>query len=230
MKDLHGKAILDYYKGNDEATLILHNSYGDPDEMPVEVFFREEEDFTTLEHLALIESKGRVLDLGAGAGAHSLVLQSRGFEVFALENSPGCVDVMRRSGVRNVLFEDFRKHQGQYDTVLILMNGLGLAGTLGQVEVFLQTCEKLLSLGGQILVDSSDISYLYEDGTPKPAGYYGEVRYRYEFQETKGDWFDWLYVDQQTLAEKVAAVGMELEILMTDENDQYLACITRRGA
>ena len=229
MKDLHGKAILDYYKGNDEATLILHNSYGDPDEMPVEVFFREEEDLTTLEHLALIESKGRVLDLGAGAGAHALVLQSRGFEVFALENSPGCVDVMRRSGVRNVLFEDFRKHQGQYDTVLILMNGMGLAGTLAQVEGFLQTCAKLLSPGGQILVDSSDISYLYEDGTPKPKGYFGEVRYRYEFQETQGEWFDWLYVDQRMLAEKVSAVGMELEILMTDENDQYLACITRSG-
>ncbi|WP_421889267.1 class I SAM-dependent methyltransferase [Marinoscillum sp.] len=229
MKDLHGKAILDYYKGNDEATLILHNSYGDPDEMPVEVFFREEEDLTTLEHLALIESKGRVLDLGAGAGAHALVLQSRGFEVFALENSPGCVDVMRRSGVRNVLFEDFRKHKGQYDTVLILMNGMGLAGTLVQVEGFLQTCEKLLSPRGQILVDSSDISYLYEDGTPKPKGYFGEVRYRYEFQETQGEWFDWLYVDQRMLAEKVSAVGMELEILMTDENDQYLACITRSG-
>lgn len=225
MKDLHGKAIQDYYLGNEEATLILHNSYGEPEEMPVEVFFREEEDLSTLEHLALIESRGRVLDLGAGAGAHALVLQSRGFEVSALENSPGCVFVMQHSGVQNVLFEDYRKHQGKYDTILVLMNGLGLAGTLAGVPQLLSRLRDMLLPGGQILIDSSDISYLYGD-IPSPEGYFGEVRYRYEYENETGDWFDWVYVDQQTLAVTVEALGMQLEVLMTDENDQYLACIT----
>lgn len=228
MTDIHGKAILDYYRGNEEATLIVHNSYGALEEMSAEVFFREEEDFTVLEHLALIECKGKVLDLGAGAGAHSLVLASRGFEVTAVENSPGCVEVMKQSGLKKVTLEDYQNHHYSYDTVLILMNGLGLAGTMERLPGFLQRCGRLLNSGGQILVDSSDINYLYADGTPRPSGYYGEVSYQYEYLGKKGEWFDWLYVDQHTLQEVTTHLGMVCEILHTDENDQYLACIRNR--
>lgn len=226
MKDIHGKAILDYYKGNEESSLTLHNSYGDPEEMSTEVFFREEIDFTTIEHLALIECEGKILDLGAGAGAHSLVLQDRGQEVYALENSPGCADVMKQSGVDNVILQDYRKHNEKYDTVLVLMNGLGLAGNLKGVPAFLKKCHAMLQPMGQILVDSSDVSYLYEDGLDKPKGYYGEVKFQYEFEGEKGDWFDWVYVDQNTLTEIVLKMGLKIEILHTDENDQYLAKIS----
>lgn len=226
MKDLHGQAILDYYFGDSSATLILHNSYGEPEEMPVEVFFREEQDLTTLEHLALIECKGMVLDLGAGAGAHSRILYERGFEVWSLENSRGCEEVLRKSGPEQVIFQDYQSHQAKYDTILVLMNGLGLAGTLEGVPGFLKKCMSMLNPGGQILIDSSDISYLYEDGTTRPDGYFGEVRYRYEYKDQLGDWFDWVYVDKQTLSGIMDQLGFKLEILMTDENDQYLACIT----
>jgi predicted O-methyltransferase YrrM len=228
LNDLHGQAILDFYKGNHESTLLLHNSYGEPEEMPVEVFFREEEDFSTLEHLALIECKGKVLDLGAGAGAHALVLQARGFDVTAIENSSGCAEVMEQSGVEKVVLQDFQKHRAKYDTILVLMNGLGLAGKLKLVPDFLTKCMTLLNPDGQILIDSSDISYLYEDGLDKPSGYYGEVRYSYEYKDQKGEWFDWVYVDQETLKTKVAEAGLTLEILHTDENDQYLARIAKK--
>ena len=113
MNDLYGIAITDYYQGDEDATLIIHNNYDAPEEMPVAVFFRDELDFTTLENLALIECSGKVLDLGAGAGAHSLTLQSRGFEVDALENSPGYFQVMQQSGVRNCIFQGFEKNQGK---------------------------------------------------------------------------------------------------------------------
>ena len=226
MKDIHGKAILDYYKGNEEATLLLHTSYGEPEEMPVEVFFRDEIDLSTLEHLALIECKGKTLDLGAGAGAHSLILQSRGFDVHALENSPGCIEVMQKSGVRHCIKQDFRTYHGEYDTILVLMNGLGLAAKLDKVPAFLNKCMSLLKPKGQLLIDSSDISYLYED-IPRPKGYYGEVRYQYEYQEEKGDWFDWVYVNQKALRDIVSRTGLSVEILMTEETEQYLARIVR---
>ncbi|MEQ8684456.1 MAG: methyltransferase domain-containing protein [Imperialibacter sp.] len=227
LKDIHGKAIVDYYQGKAYSPLILHTSYGSSEEMPVEVFFREEEDLSVLDLLALIECKGKVLDLGAGAGVHSLILASRGFEVYALENSPGCVEVMKQSGVEQVINDDYRKHKGKYDTILMLMNGLGLAGKLRGVKPLLEQCMKLLKKGGQILVDSSDISYLYELSIPKPEGYYGEISYKYEYKGEEGDWFDWVYVDQETLAWIVAEMGLTLEILHTDESDQYLARITR---
>jgi SAM-dependent methyltransferase len=227
LKDLHGKAIVDYYQGKAYSPLMLHTSYGSSEEMPVEVFFREEEDLSVLDLLALIECKGKVLDLGAGAGVHSLILASRGFDVDALENSPGCVEVMKQSGVGQVISDDYRKHKGRYDTVLMLMNGLGLAGKLAGVKPLLEQCMKLLKKGGQILVDSSDISYLYELSIPKPEGYYGEISYQYEYKGEKGDWFDWVYVDQGTLTGIGTEMGLTVEILHTDESDQYLARITR---
>lgn len=227
MKDIHGQAILDYYHSHHtDAILHLHNSYGEPEEMPVEVFFRDEMELTTLEHLALIECRGKVLDLGAGAGAHSLILQSRDFDVTSLDYSPGCVEVMQQSGLEQVLLCDYRTHTGKYDTVLLLMNGLGLAGTVAGVAPLLRRCCDLLLPGGQILLDSSDISYLYEDGLARPAGYYGEVRYQYEYRGAKGDWFNWIYLDQKSLARIVRQTGLQMEVLHTDESDQYLACIT----
>ena len=163
MKDIHGKAIFDFYKSKEAKDLILHNSYGEPEEMPVEVFFRDHLDFTTLEHLALIECSGKILDLGAGAGAHALVLQDWGKEVIALDYSPGCCQVMRQSGVSNVVEEHYQKHQEKYDTVLMLMNGIGVVGDLTGFSAFLKWTKKVLNQGGQVLLDSSDISYLYED-------------------------------------------------------------------
>jgi len=221
--DIYGEAVKDYYQNQFKAPLFLHNSYGEPEEMPVEVFFREEMDLSTIDHLALIECSGKILDVGAGTGVHSLILQERGSHVVALENSPGCVEVMTQSGIEKVINIDFRKHYEKYDTLLVLMNGLGLAGKLKNLTATLQHFKSLLKKDGQILIDSSDISYLYDDLAFPTSHYFGEVRYQYEYKKHKGAWFDWLYVDQNTLVKHAKQAGLQLEILMTDENDQYLA-------
>ena len=116
MKDVHGKAILDHYNNIDER-LILHNSYGDPEEMPLEVFFKEQDDFSEIENLAITHCRGKVLDIGAGAGTHSLFLQQFGAEIVALENSIGCVQTMKLRGVNEIACEDYKAHQGKYDTL-----------------------------------------------------------------------------------------------------------------
>jgi hypothetical protein len=107
------------------------------------------------------------------------------------------------------------------------MNGLGLAGKLAHVPTFLNKCMSLINEGGQLLIDSSDISYLYQDGIKPPADYYGEVQYQYEYKGQKSDWFDWVYVDPHKLASIVQTTGLKMEILHTDEHDQYLSRITR---
>jgi len=225
-KDLHGKAILDYYHGNQDATLLIHTSYGEPEEMPVEVFFREEPDFSVLENVALLECQGKVLDLGAGAGAHSLVLQERGFDIHAIENSPGCIEVMNLLGIKNIIAQDFWIHHEKYDTLLVLMNGLGLAGRLSSVPEFLEKCMAMLNPGGQLLIDSSDIAYLYKEGVLKPDHYYGEVQYQYEYLGAKGNWFDWVYVDQETIKKVTSELGLKMEILHIETTDQYLMRVT----
>ncbi|MFY0625968.1 MAG: class I SAM-dependent methyltransferase [Reichenbachiella sp.] len=227
VQDVHGQAILDYYKGDHSVSLKLHNSYGVPEEMPVEVFFREPEDFSEIENTAIANCRGRILDIGAAAGAHSLLLQSLEMDVTALDYSPGCQITMEKSGVEKVVCEDFQKHQGKYDTILVLMNGLGLAGTLDQIPNFLNKCFNLLNSDGQILIDSSDISYLYEGDLERPNGYFGEVKYQYEYTCKKGDWFNWVYVDQLTLKNIVTELGIKYELLLEDENDQYLIRLVR---
>lgn len=223
------ESLMDYVECNTEHPLILHNTYGDPEEMSVEVFFREEEDLSEIEKLALQSCQGDILDLGAGAGALSLILQDRGHSITALENDSGCAQLMQALGVTAVIQEDFWDYQGQFDTVLAMMNGLGLAGTLDTVPKFLKKCMSLLKPKGQLIFDSSDISYLYAGVAEEKAfDYYGEVRYRYEYKSQTDNWFDWVYVDQDTLFGICKQLGLHFEVLHTDEYQQYLGRITQK--
>ncbi len=223
--DVLGNALSDYFLGNTRDQLMLHTSYGDPEEMPVDVFFREPKDFPELEHIALALCDGHTLDVGAGAGSHALYLQERGFDVTALELSPGACSVMHRRGVRNVLQRDFFGYrEANYDTLLFLMNGIGLAGTVAGLSTLLQHCRLMLRKGGQLLFDSSDISYLYADGlVKKPHGYHGEIRYQYEYKGSTGAPFNWLFIDQEMLTRIARTEGWVVQVVFEDGNDQYLA-------
>ena len=225
MKDILGEALVDFYNGNPD-TLWINNKYGDPEEMPLEIFFREEEDLTEIEKIALLHCKGTILDIGAGAGALSLLLQDR-FDTTAIEYSEGACQVMKALGVKTGIIGDvFDYKDGQYDTLLLLMNGVGLVGEIDKLSSRLEHFKSLLKEEGQILLDSSDISYLYEEvGKPKTS-YYGQLEYQYEYKGKKGDWFNWLYVDFQTLNEYSSKVGLKVEKIFEDENEQYLAKLT----
>lgn len=227
IKDVQGKAMLDYYLGNDDVKLKLHTSYGDTERMPVEVFFREQEDFTKLEKLAVKHCRGEVLDVGAGAGSFCMALQEAGVKAYALEISSLCCQVMWQRGVDKIYEGNIWEFsESKFDTLLLMMNGLGLAGTLGQLPKFLTKLKELLLPDGQIICDSSDIDYMYDKGEKPENRYYGEIDYCYEYEGRKGDWFSWLYVDADTLDKCCAAVGLQLEIIYKNRHDQYLARIT----
>src|SRR5579875_3682175 len=132
MSDILGQAVHAYYhQQKPHYKLWIHNRYGPKEEMPVETYFRDEDDMPDLEWLALNECRGTVLDIGAGAGSHALLLQERGFDVTAIEISPLSIEVMRQRGVKNIIEGDvFKYSEQQYDTLLLLMNGIGLAGTV----------------------------------------------------------------------------------------------------
>ncbi|WP_202913654.1 class I SAM-dependent methyltransferase [Pararcticibacter amylolyticus] len=224
--DVFGQALSDFYYGRPGEILWLHNSYGETEEMPVDVFFRTEEEMPELELLALDYCKGKILDIGAGAGSHALLLQERNARVTALELSPGACDVMKERGVRNILQKDiFDFREGSFDTLLMLMNGIGLSGTSAGLRHFLKHIKKLLAPGGRLLCDSSDISYLYEDSPMPEDKYFGEVQYQYEFKNIKGPVFKWLYVDWRTFAEIAEEEGYFFRLLHEDGQDQYLAML-----
>ena len=222
--DVLGHALQDYLQGHRSVPLLTHTSFGGVEEMPVAEFFRQPSDFPELEHIALALCDGRVLDVGAGAGSHALFLQKRGMDVTALEHSPLAGGVMRTRGVEQVITADIFAYSGdRYDTLLFLMNGIGVAGTIEGLIVLLNHCRTLLNPGGQLLFDSSDIAYLYADGTvDRPLGYYGEIRYQYAYKGQRSAPFDWLFIDQETLINIAQPLGWVVQILYEDGHDQYL--------
>jgi SAM-dependent methyltransferase len=227
MKDTLGQAIYSHFHKAPAHKLWIHNQYGPKEEMPIEAYFREEDDMPDLEWLALNECRGDVLDIGAGAGSHALLLQERGFDVAALEISPLAADVMKARGVKNVITADiFEYQEHKYDTLLLLMNGIGLTGTLANLTIFLEHMKLLLNKGGQLLFDSSDIAYLYEGQLPDNGKYYGELLYQYEYNRQKTEWFPWLYVDEKKLIEITDEAGYDMEVLLEDEFQQYLVRLT----
>jgi len=226
MNDVLGRALYDYYNQNEQAELWIHNLYGPKELMPVDAYFRDEDDMPDLEWVALNECRGKVLDIGAGAGSHALELQNRGFDVTALDISPLAVEVMQKRGVNDAIVDDIYQYNNQqYDTLLLLMNGIGLAGTIPTLKELLLHLKTMLAQGGQLLFDSSDVAYIYEGKLPE-TGYHGEIKYQYEYKNQKTEWFNWLYVDEKTLTKIAAETGWDMEVLYEDEYGQYLSRFT----
>jgi len=224
--DVFGKALTDIYRTGEADTLWLHNSYGEPEEMPLEFFFRDDEDMPVLELQALHMCTGKVLDIGAGVGSHALLLQAFNIDVTAIDISEAAVNIMKDRGVKKAQVHDIFTYQEKFDTILMLMNGIGLTGTLPGFKDFLSRIKSLLNPGGQVIFDSSDIAYLYED-MPKPQNqYYGEVSYQYEYKGEKGNWFNWIYVDEETIKSIAKETGWDCEIIFDDGEDQYLVKLT----
>lgn len=232
-RDPMGQAIWDFYKNGRADLLRVFSSQFEEDEMPVKQLFRVESQMPAIEREALRMAQGRILDVGAGSGCHSLALQQAGKDVCAIDISPLSVEVMESRGVRQVRQVNlFDGHFCEtFDTVLMLMNGSGIVGRLENLPLFFRRMKQLLRPKGQILMDSSDLRYLFEeeDGSfaiDLAAGYYGEVDFQMQYGKVKGEPFDWLYVDFQTLSYYAAESGFRAELVMEGEHYDYLARLT----
>ena len=231
-KDPMGAAIADYFAKGRAAKLRVFSSQFDEDEIPAEQLFRTFDEMPVLEQKALKLAQGKILDCGAGSGCHALALQDMGKDVEAIDISPLSVDVMQKSGVRQAyqinLFD--ANYLKKFDTILMLMNGSGIIGKLENMGAFFAKMKQLLNPGGCIYMDSSDLRYLFEDEDGSflvdlAAGYYGEIDFRMQYKQVKGEAFDWLYVDFQTLAYYASENGFKAELVMEGEHYDYLACL-----
>lgn len=233
-KDPMGRAIADYWKYKKADTLVVHSPMFDDDEFPVEVLFRNYQEMPPLEQTALQHTYGKTLDVGAGAGCHSLYLQEKGVDVTAIDISPLSVKVMKERGIKKVLEQDFFTLTEQYDTLLMLMNGIGMSGTVDKLPEFFKHLDRVLAPGGQLIFDSSDLCYLFEDEDgiielPDQDNYYGEVIYQMEYKDTLGEPFHWFYIDADTLDQYAREAGYEMEILRLGDHYDYLARITKKS-
>ena len=230
--DPMGAAIYDYHKTGKADTLVVRSSMFDDDEIPVEDLFRRFEDMPRLEQIALEQAQGRILDVGAGSGCHSLELLKMGKDVVAIDISPLSVNVMLERGVhaRQVNFYD-PAFEERFDTVLMLMNGTGIIGNLDNIGQFFQRLRNLLNPGGSVLIDSSDLRYLFEeeDGSlmiDLADDYYGQLDYQMQYKDVVGEPFDWLYLDFNTLAYYAEEYGFSAGLVAEGEHYDYLARLT----
>ena len=232
MKDLMGRAIWDYFYQENPEDLQTETSISELDDLPVSYLFRTYKEMNALEQKALDLSLGKVLDVGAGAGSHALYLQNdKKLKVTALDISPRSIEICKARGLENAVCEDFLKFSGdKFDTILLLMNGTGIFQNLAKIDQYLQKLKTLVAENGQILIDSTDILYMYDQdedgGVLVPAtGYYGELDYYLHYKGESEEPMKWLYLDFNTLKNAAQANGFKIQKVLQVE-DSYLARLT----
>lgn len=227
--DVYGEALWDYLNESSPDNLIVHSDITEPEIYPVSHFFRTFENYPEIEKAAVRACSGKILDVGAGSGIHTLHLQDTGMDVTAIDISPLCVQIMKKRGIEKVLKQDFfAMKNARFDTILMMMNGFGVMGTVNKMDTFFKKAKELLNPNGQIIFDSSDLIYMFEeeDGSYRidlSNGYYGEVTFQMEYKGKKGEPFPWLFADYHLVADTAEKHGFLAEKIMDGENFQYLA-------
>lgn len=231
MLDLFGKAILDFQTNNAPENIITETNISETDEMDVAYLFRSYNEMPKLEKKALQLAKGKILDVGCGAGSHSLHLQEKGFDVTSIDISKNAIKACELRGLKDAKVQNILEIENEtFDTILLLMNGTGIFETLAKTSIYLQKLKSLLAPNGQILIDSSDIIYMFdeeEDGSKwVPAdGYYGELTFTISYKNETEASFPWLYLDYNTLQNAAAANGLQCELVAEGKHYDYLAKI-----
>jgi SAM-dependent methyltransferase len=233
MKDLFGKAILDYQTNTSPENMITSTSISDEDEMEVAYLFRSYAEMPTLEQKALQLTKGRTLEVGCGAGSHGLYLQNeRNMDVHSIDISKNAIEACTLRGLKNTQVIDVLNIENEkYDTILLLMNGTGIFETLERTPIYLQKLKSLLNPNGQILIDSSDIIYMFDEdedgGKWIPSdNYYGELTFTVQYKNETETPFPWLYLDYNTLQNAAIANGLQCQLVLEGDHFDYLAQLT----
>lgn len=234
-KDLFGKAMLDFATNNTPENLITETNISEADEMDVSYLFRSFKEMPKLEQKALELAKGKILDVGCGAGSHALYLQEKGFDVWAIDKSPSAIKTAEIRGVKNTAVFDLLTLDDsiKFDTIYLLMNGVGIFGKLQNIDRYLTHLKSLLNENGQIILDSSDIVYMFDEDNdggkwiPLYSNYYGELIFKITYKEQEEEPFDWLYLDYNTLQNACFSQNLKCELILEGTHFDYLARIIK---
>jgi len=225
--DVMGSAMLNYFEKNDNTPIRVFINKSEEPEMYPSVFFRPYKNMLKYEKIALKISKGKVLDLGCGAGCHSLYLQNKGFDVTAVEVSKKSANVAISQGVNKVINEDWRNLTlKNFDTVLVLMNGMGLADSPTELKLMFRKLKSFLSKTGSILIDSTDVTYAKADWPMLDSEYFGKVQFELKYKG-KTQCFPWLFVDFETAVKTAMSVKLNVEVLERARNGHFLLRLSK---
>lgn len=233
MEDIIGIALLDYYHGNYSEDIITETNISEEDELPLPYLFRNFKEMPKIEQTALKSVRGKILDVGCGAGSHSLYLQERGFEVMGIDTSKGAIEVCKLRGLQSAKNINLLQLENErFDTILMLMNGTGIFRNLENTSKYVHHLKSLLNPEGQILIDSSDLQYMYdtteEGGILVPANrYYGELDFTMRYKGMVSESFEWLYLDERLFEEICSENNLNFKVICRGENFDYLAQLTK---
>lgn len=223
-KDIFGEAAKAFYYDGDKTDIIVQSPDFDDDSISVEYLFRNYEEMPLVEQAALQNCSGKVLDVGCSVGSHSLWLQEKNFEVLGIDLSEGSVEIARKRGLEQFQVQDFYQLRKQkFDTLLFLMNGSGIIGRLKSIPEFFEQCRNLLNENGKILLDSSDLIFLFDEKPDPSEGYYGELEFQITYKNLKSESFPWLYIDPELLYEKAQKHRFTCKIIEKGPHFDYLA-------
>jgi hypothetical protein len=231
--DPMGQAIYNYSFNNDNTPINVLSQVVEDEELPPDYFFRSHNEMPRLERIALKMCRGKILDIGAGAGCHSVYLQNCGKDVTALEISQLCCEVLKKRGIKKIINNDILSFSGErFNTILMLMNGIGIAKNISGLKDMLSHLKKLLLPNGSIIVDSSDLIYLYQEENGSflfdinSKNYYGEIEYQLKYKNIVGETYSWLFADNVILFEIAEELGYQAKIIDYGPHYDYLAELT----
>lgn len=231
----YGLALKDYWEGNKLAKVIIHRDDGRLDDYIVSQCFRKPEEFSELEKKALKSCFGKVLDIGAGVGPHSLELQKRRLEIYSIDISKEACEIMENRGLKNVFCSDvYSLQEDNFDTILLMGRAIGFVGDLAGMVKFLRHCETILSSNGLILLNSLDVRVTekpdhlaYQERSKKLGRYFGVVGLQFEYNGQYGQPFKLLHIDPDMLKNITEDLKWKFKILHQEESGDYLARISK---
>jgi 2-polyprenyl-3-methyl-5-hydroxy-6-metoxy-1,4-benzoquinol methylase len=228
MKDLFGKALLDYQTNNSPEPIITETNISEPDEMDVAYLFRAYDEMPKIEQKTLEMATGKILDVGCGAGSHSLYLQEKGYDVTSIDLSAHAIEACNLRGLKNATAAnilDLDENQNKFDTLLLLMNGTGIFESIEKTPLYLKKLRSLLRPNGQILIDSSDIIYMYDedDEALTSKKYYGELIFTISYKNEIEKPFPWMYLDFERLQILAKKSNFQCEKILDGTHYDYLA-------
>jgi 2-polyprenyl-3-methyl-5-hydroxy-6-metoxy-1,4-benzoquinol methylase len=237
-EDTFGQEMWACYKG-EEASEIVERDDGYFNATPgnPKSYFSEYQDWGPLDRKAMEFVEGRVLDIGCGAGRHSLYLQNKGFDVMGIDSSPLAIKVCKLRGLKKATsmpIEEMNFESNSFDTVIMMGSNFGLFGSFQKARRLLKKLHKMTSENGLIIASTRDTyktdiaDHLeYHKRNKEKGRMAGQLRIRIRFRKCVGKWFDYLIVSKKEMEDILKGTGWKIREFIDSGDSLYIAAIEK---
>ncbi len=240
IQDAYGKQLLAQYHSQTATAEIIErdDGYIGPGSEPG-MYFRDYKQWSRLERRAIKFARGRILDIGCGAGRHALHLQQEGFDVTGIDNSPGAVKVCGLRGLKKTLVRPITEvnkfRPKSFDAILMFGNNFGLFGSAIGAKRILKKLTRITTSDARIIAGTrnpyktSDPDHLeYHQWNKRRGRMPGQIRVRVRFGKIIGQWFDYLFVSPEEMEDILRNTDWQIERFIGLEEANYFAILRKK--